>query len=82
MTNPTVVQSHEIIGLISTYPNGILLSQLVRTAARRFGSSAKFQTGSLMGMDLEDMLVFLEARDKLRIVSGVVFPCSAPIYVH
>ena len=82
MTNPTVVQSQEIIEMVSTHPNGILLGQLVRTAARRYGASAKFQTGSLMGMDIEDLLVFLEARDKLRIIDGVVFPCSTPAYAH
>lgn len=80
MKTSGIVHSQEIINLISSHPRGIMQSQLIETVASRFGESVKFQTGSLMGMDLDDVLVFLEARNKLRIVRGVVFPCSSPAY--
>jgi hypothetical protein len=33
-------------------------------------------------MDLDELLHFLEARDKVRIASGVVFPGGAPACEH
>ena len=82
MKAPVTVHSSEITDLVSTYPDGIRLSQLCETVAKRFGSSTLFHTGSLMGMDLDDLLASLERRNKLRIVKGVVFPCSSPTYAY
>ena len=39
----------------------------------RFWRHVTFYTGSAMGMDLDGLLRFLEARDKVLITSGVVF---------
>ena len=33
-------------------------------------------------MDLDGLLHFLEARDKVRITSGVVYPCGSPACEH
>lgn len=76
MTTPVAVNGHEIIDLVQSHPKGIRLSQLVETVTKRFGPSATFHTCSRLGLDLDDLLVFLEARNKLRIVRGVVFPCG------
>jgi hypothetical protein len=35
-----------------------------------------------MGMDLDGLLHFLEARDKVRIKSGVVYPGGSPACEH
>lgn len=76
------VPGRRVVALVSANPNGIGLKRLAATVAKRFGSSAKFKTGKLPDMDLEDLLVFLEVRDKVRIVRGMVFPCSSPAYAH
>jgi probable metal-binding protein len=82
MRPPTIVHSNEVSNLIANYPKGIRLSQLAEKVAKQFGASSKFQTGSLYGMDIDDLLAFLEARDKVRIVNGVIYPCSAAVYAH
>lgn len=41
--------------------------------------TATFHTCSALGRDLDALLAFLEARDKVRIVSGVVFPGGSRI---
>ncbi len=79
MAHPIAVHGHEIIDLVSAHSDGIRLSQLAEAVLERFGRSATFHTGSTLGMDLDALLTFLEARDKVRIVSGVVFPCGTPI---
>jgi probable metal-binding protein len=77
MTTPVAVHGHEIADLVSAHPKGIRLSQLIDTATKRFGPSAIYHTSSRMGLDLDAMLVFLERRNRLRIVRGVVFPCGS-----
>jgi probable metal-binding protein len=78
MTDAIAIHGHEIIDLVATYPDGIRLSQLMEIVAERYGRMATFHTCSAMGMDLDGLLRFLEARDKLRITSGVVFPGGSP----
>ena len=78
MTNAIAIYGHDIIDLVSTYPDGIRLSQLMEVVDERFGKSVTFHTGSMMGMDLDGLLRFLEASDKVRITSGVVFPGGKP----
>ena len=73
MTDAIAIHGHEIIDLIATHPDGIRLSQLAETVTERFGKSVTFHTCSTMNMDLDSLLAFLEARDKVRIVSGVIF---------
>jgi probable metal-binding protein len=82
MTEAIAIHGHEIIGLVASCPDGIRLSQLAETVAERFGKSATFHTCSAQGMDLDALLAFLEARDKVRIVSGVVFPGGSPACDH
>ena len=82
MRSPTFVQSHEIIELISNYQDGVSLSQFAELVSELFGYCARFQDGSLIGLDLIDLLVLLEIRDEARVVSGVVYPCGAPAYAH
>lgn len=82
MTTPIAVHGQEITDLVAAHPRGIRLSQLVETVTKRFGPAATFHTGSRLGLDLDDLLVFLEARHKLQIVRGVVFPCGSMSILH
>lgn len=77
MLAPTAIHGQEVIDLVSNYPNGIRLSQLVETAAKRFGSLAIFHTSSRLGLDFDHLLASLEARNKVRIARGVVYPCGS-----
>jgi hypothetical protein len=74
MLAPIVINGQEISDLVSSYPEGIRLSQLFEAVAKRFGSLTGFHTGSRAGLDLDGLLVSLEERSKLRIVRGVVYP--------
>jgi probable metal-binding protein len=82
MTTPVAVHGHEIADLVFANPKGIRLSQLIDTATKRFGPSAIYHTSSRLGLDLDAMLVFLEKRNRLRIVRGVVFPCGSMALNH
>ncbi|MEY3895353.1 MAG: hypothetical protein RLZZ214_872 [Verrucomicrobiota bacterium] len=82
MTDAIAIHGHDIIDLVSTYPDGIRLSQLMESVDERFGRHVTFHTGSAMGMDLDGLLRFLEARDKVRITSGVVYPGGSPACEH
>ena len=77
MSPPTTVSGLEIIDLVSAHPEGIRLSQLSESITKRYGASVTFHTSSRLGLDFDDLLVFLEARNKLRIFRGVVFPAGA-----
>lgn len=74
MNTCVAVHGQEIIDLIRSHSNGIRLSQLAESVLRRYGSGAVFHTNSRIGLDLDDLLVLLEARSKLSIVRGVVYP--------
>ena len=82
MTDAIAIHGHEIIDLIATHQDGIRISQLAATVTERFGDAVTFHTCSTMNMDLDALLAFLEARDKVRIVSGVVFPGGSPACDH
>ena len=82
MTNAIAVHSHDIFDLVSSFPEGIRLGRLMEIVAERYGRSVTFHTGSSMGMDLDALLHFLEARHKVRIVSGVVYPGGSPACNH
>ncbi len=82
MTNAIAIHGHDIIDLVATYPDGIRLSQLMEIVGERFGKSVTFHTCSAAGMDLDGLLHFLEARDKVRIASGVVYPGGSPACGH
>ena len=82
MHDATAIHGHDIIDLVSTYPDGIRLSQLMEIVEERFGRMVSFHTCSAAGMNLDELLHFLEARDKVRISSGVVFPGGSPACEH
>ena len=82
MTDSIAIHGHDILDLVSQYPEGIRLSQLMAVVDERFGKSVTFHTCSTMGMDLDGLLHFLEARDKLRITNGMVFPGGSPTCEH
>jgi probable metal-binding protein len=74
MSDAIAIHGHEIIDLIASYPEGIRLGLLMNTVADRYGRMATFHTGSMHGMDLDALLRCLEAREKVRITNGVVYP--------
>ena len=82
MSDAIAIHGHAIIDLVSQYPDGIRFSQLMDVVDERFGKSATFHTCSATGMDLDELLHFLEARDKVRITNGVVFPGGSPACGH
>jgi probable metal-binding protein len=77
MSPSITVSGFEIIDFVSLHPEGIRLSQLSELITKRYGASITFHTSSRLGLDFDDLLVFLEARNKLRVVRGVVFPAGA-----
>jgi probable metal-binding protein len=82
MATPIAVHGHEIIDLVSAHAEGIRLSQLAEAVNHRFGTSTTFHTCSSKGMDLDALLAFLESRNKVRIVRGVVFSGDSPACDH
>ena len=74
MADALAIHGHEIIDLVASHPEGIRLGQLMETVAKDYGRMATFHTGSAHGLDLDGLLRYLEARQKVRIVRGVVFP--------
>ena len=82
MHEATAIHGHDIIDLVANYPDGIRLSQLMEIVAERYGRMVTFHTCSSAGMDLDGLLRFLEARDKVRITSGVVYPGGSTACAH
>lgn len=78
MHDANVIDGHDIIDIVATYPDGIRLSQLMELVGKRYGRSVTFHTCSALGLDLDGLLAFLEARDKVRIKTGVVYPGGSP----
>lgn len=78
MTDVIAIHGHDIIDLVSQHPDGIRLGRLVEIVGGRYGRMATFHTCSAAGMDLDGLLHFLEARDKVRISGGVVYPGGSP----
>lgn len=82
MNDTIAIHGHDIIDLVSNHPDGIRLGQLMDIVGERYGRNVTFHTCSAAGMDLDGLLHFLEARDKVRIASGVVFPGGSPACEH
>jgi probable metal-binding protein len=74
MTSCVAVHGQEVLELIHSHPDGVRLGELADSVFKRYGSSAIFHTGSRLGLDLDDLLVMMEARGRLSIVRGVVYP--------
>lgn len=79
MYNLTTVSGHEVIDMINASSNGIRMSQLHEAVIKRFGRFTTFHTSSTLGLNFDDLLDFLEARDQLKILKGVVFPRGAAL---
>ena len=82
MTDAIAIHVNDIIDLVATCPEGIRLSHLMEIVGERFGRFVTFHTSSAYGMDIDELLHYLEARDRVRITSGVVFPGGAPACEH
>jgi probable metal-binding protein len=82
MHDAIAIHGHDIIDLVSNHPDGIRLGQLMEIVGERYGRNVSFHTCSAAGLDLDELLHFLEARDKVRITGGVVFPGGAPACGH
>jgi probable metal-binding protein len=82
MSDTLAIHGHDIIDLVSQHPDGIRLGRLMEMVEDRFGKSVTFHTCSAAGMDLDGLLHFLEARDKVRITAGTVFPGGSPACEH
>ena len=74
MIGAIAIHGHDIIVLVATCPDGIRLSRLMEIVRERLGKSFSFHTCPAAGMDLDELLRFMEARDKVRFASGVVYP--------
>ena len=78
MSDTLAVHGHDILDLVSRHPDGVRLGRLMELVEERYGKSVTFHTDSARGMDLDGLLHFLEARDKLRISRGVVHAGGLP----
>jgi probable metal-binding protein len=66
----------------TSHYRGNNLRQLMGIIGERYGQNVTFHTCSAAGMDLDGLLHFLEARDKVRITSGVVHLGGSPACAH
>lgn len=73
MKSPSLINGQEILGILEKHSHGIRLSRLLELVSERFGSHARFHTGCQIGLDVDDLLVHLEAHGKIMISNGVVF---------
>lgn len=74
----TEIHGHEVIDMVAANPGGMCANALARLVAQRFGKAARFRTCSAAGMDFDELLVFLDTRDKLRVTGDMVFPGRSP----
>jgi probable metal-binding protein len=72
-----LINGQEIVDIVSSHSNGIRLSRLLEIAAQRFGPRACFHTSCQIGLDIDELLVYMEAHEKLIISKGVVFASSS-----
>lgn len=82
MSAPLAVHGHEIIDLVASHPEGIRLGVLMDSVSERYGRMATFHTCSAHGMTFDELLRFLEDRDKVRITGGVVHAGGSPACDH
>ncbi len=72
-----LINGQEIVDIVSSHSNGIRLSRLLEITAERFGPRACFHTSCQIGLDFDELLVYMEAHEKLIISKGVVFASSS-----
>ena len=78
----TPIHGHEIIDLVSKQPDGLTIAQLTETVAKQFGSMPRFFTCSAEDMTLDELLVFLNEREKVRLLGDSVYPGKSPACKH
>lgn len=76
------IHGHEVINIVSAHPQGISVADLGETLAAQFGEGARFFTCSAENMDLAALLLFLEARDKVRLDGDTIFPGGSGACQH
>ncbi|MCX6970463.1 MAG: DUF2492 family protein [Verrucomicrobia bacterium] len=76
------IHGHEIIELVSKYPEGIATATLTDIVTHEFGTGARFFTCSAENMSLPELLAFLGERDKVQLRDGLVFPGGSPACSH
>jgi len=82
MQSASSVHGHEIIDLIAAHPAGIQISELSALVESRYGKGASFHTCSADGMDLPELLTFLDQRGKASINGDTVSPGTSPACDH
>lgn len=70
------IHGGEVVDLIESHPDGIRLGMLMELVVRRFGEAVVFHTSSAAGLDFDSLMSFLEARERVRISRGVVYPAE------
>jgi hypothetical protein len=73
------------VGLLNLISRGLVMSGLSlvwKSSANDSGNQSPSTPCPAIGMDLDELLHFLEARDKVRIKSGVVYPGGSPACEH
>ena len=78
----TPIHGHEIIHLVSSQPDGLSIAQLTETVAKQFGSSPRFFTCSAENLTLDELLAFLNEREKVRLLGDSVYPGKSPACNH
>jgi len=76
------IHGHEIIELVSKYPEGIATGTLTDIVAGEFGTGARFFTCSAENMSLPELLALLGERDKVQLRDGLVFPGGSLVCSH
>lgn len=76
------IHGHEIMELVSKYPDGIETGTLTDIVAGEFGAGARFFTCSAENMSLTELLAFLGERDKVQLRDGLVSPGGSPACSH
>lgn len=82
MTEAPTIHGHDIIDLVASHAEGIRISELAGIVATRYGSAVTFHTCSAEGMNLDELLAFLDARDKVRLEGDRVHPGDSPSCNH
>ena len=82
MSTSLDIHGREVIGIVHSHPGGIWANSLSRLVSERFGAAARFRTSMGAGLDLDELMVYLEARDKIRVTGDMVFPGGRPARAH
>ena len=77
MNQPNLISGQKIVDIVKDHPRGIKLSYLFAIATRRFGANVSFHTSCLIGLEFEEILIYLEAHERIVITDEVVSPPSA-----